>query len=77
MTMQEESNKKTISIVFNSCSICDSRTENSSFQLNDWLKELHANFLEEKVKARGAVTNIDTALCSNCKQETIKVTLIW
>lgn len=77
MTMQEESNKQTIPLVFNSCSICDSRSENASFKLNDWLKELHASFLAEKVEARGAVTQIDTTLCPNCKQETIKVTLLW
>ncbi len=77
MTTQEESNKQITSIVFNSCSICDSRTNNAAFKLNDWLKELHAHFLEEKVKARGAVTQIDTTLCPNCKQETLKVTLLW
>lgn len=75
--MQEESSKQTTPLVFNSCSICDSRIDNASFKLNDWLKELHAHFLEEKVKARGAVTQIDTTLCPNCKQETLKVTLLW
>ena len=77
MTMQEESDKKTTSLVFNSCSICDSHANNASFQLNDWLRALHTSFLEEKVRARGAVTHIDTALCPNCKQETIIVTLLW
>ena len=75
--MQEESNKKTTSLVFNSCSICDSLSPDASFRLNDWLRALHASFLEEKVRARGAVTHIDTALCPNCKQETLIVTLLW
>ena len=77
MTMQEESNKQTIPIVLNSCTICDSRPDKESFNLNNWLKELHANFLLDKVEARGAVTQLDTSLCSICKQETLKVTLLW